>query len=1223
MSPAPAGRIAYDAASGELSYTPDPADRTDFTVTFTASPSPSSPIEGKVLVSPLPSLPPEDTAIHFEDERIDPESNDYVRIRVEQSAAEEVLNQRRQKTRKVSISGAWLVFESGSEKMSLYDDLEGDTDVKELTLYADRVVVRSPLHLPQATVRIYARELRFEGDGLVDVTQAAMPAPVAVHEGLDGAKGPDMWIQVERFHSDPTAGKRLISRGMRGLDARGGHDGGTGLRPGTETCGTHQGKTIVYEACNNTQLGEVEVFCGSRIVYGEDAVPYSKPGEGGDGGTIWSTLDLSLFADFTPGPAGQKGRDTEGGVPVGIVSKVWAGPRLNPCSSLTVSDVTGRPGRDATSPLALRPTGFPGQVSLVTDPGAWLHPISVQSFLRYLKDLYLGSDPLLVRKSLAEYSRYIDLHKGGLPTGDEKSLFDQLQGEIQSILGRIDSHLDYFGNPLTWVPMLSFEANLAAFTNEIDRAVPVLYLAYWIEAAAGRAKSTRDAIAAGKQKLEEEIDAALDAYEAAQDELPVLQLEADELEPKLLAFTAQLRRLEAELERRAQENVEDRHKVPWWRKAVGVLGAITKVIPVGQPALGYVGVGLDLLSRFDPDHPTAGLEGVPDVIKTVRETNYLACLKEKQEEGTKDPKKDRQARIARLNACASLLATGIKNVAGVFKSTGVAVEEVKAELEKLRAGDPLFLELTRKLEELGHEKQLLAERLASTLQTITGFSALVTEKLLAIQKLDQNLSSVLAVLDHQALLHVVEMGREARDRLLRYQYLMAKAYQYRILKTYTGSWRLGRLFDELKALAEHDGAGHELGRDKFEVLKRIYLAELGRIADEILTDLNANAPQRSAPVSFRLAQAEIRELNETGRLVIDLGRRNLFGADEENLRIVGLRTQDLVVRRQGELGGTATLRLKFEHSGESRILSGGHGYLFTHYRTERVNPIRWSTVYDGLTGRWTETTISAASESLLRVLLGLTAADSDAVLLYSRPGALAEIIVTKEATADNGVALDVEDLVLQLEYDYSERSRYIHELRVEANDGLRPLITVSREDLDGRTDGRGAFRRGYQGTTALRIEAPRTHGLWRFDRWEVAADPDEGGEVAGGGAAVLGTSPVLDVSLASDRSVRAVYVSTVGPEGAAIRRGDATGDGKVNISDPIATLAFLFTGGSALPCDDAGDANDDGRLDISDAVTILNYLFAGTATIPAPGPAACGADPTADGLACGAGGPCS
>jgi len=83
-------------------------------------------------------------------------------------------------------------------------------------------------------------------------------------------------------------------------------------------------------------------------------------------------------------------------------------------------------------------------------------------------------------------------------------------------------------------------------------------------------------------------------------------------------------------------------------------------------------------------------------------------------------------------------------------------------------------------------------------------------------------------------------------------------------------------------------------------------------------------------------------------------------------------------------------------------------------------------------------------------------------------------------------------------------------------------------------------------------------------------------------------------------------------------RGDSNRDGEVNISDPITILDHLF-GGVPLSCLDAGDFDDSGAVNITDPIAILDYLFkAGVKpTPPAPFPDA-GADPTADGLDCGA-----
>jgi YVTN family beta-propeller protein len=63
-------------------------------------------------------------------------------------------------------------------------------------------------------------------------------------------------------------------------------------------------------------------------------------------------------------------------------------------------------------------------------------------------------------------------------------------------------------------------------------------------------------------------------------------------------------------------------------------------------------------------------------------------------------------------------------------------------------------------------------------------------------------------------------------------------------------------------------------------------------------------------------------------------------------------------------------------------------------------------------------------------------------------------------------------------------------------------------------------------------------------------------------------------------------------------RANCNGDDKVDISDAIYSLGFLFGGGSAPPCADACNSNGDLAHDISDAVYTLGFLFSGG---PPPG----------------------
>jgi hypothetical protein len=86
-------------------------------------------------------------------------------------------------------------------------------------------------------------------------------------------------------------------------------------------------------------------------------------------------------------------------------------------------------------------------------------------------------------------------------------------------------------------------------------------------------------------------------------------------------------------------------------------------------------------------------------------------------------------------------------------------------------------------------------------------------------------------------------------------------------------------------------------------------------------------------------------------------------------------------------------------------------------------------------------------------------------------------------------------------------------------------------------------------------------------------------------------------------------------------RGDANADGKVDISDGVSILGYLFLGGSPPQCLDAADADDSGELVITDAIYVLNHLFVGGPAPPPPHPD-CGEDPTDDPVDCGAYEPC-
>lgn len=78
-------------------------------------------------------------------------------------------------------------------------------------------------------------------------------------------------------------------------------------------------------------------------------------------------------------------------------------------------------------------------------------------------------------------------------------------------------------------------------------------------------------------------------------------------------------------------------------------------------------------------------------------------------------------------------------------------------------------------------------------------------------------------------------------------------------------------------------------------------------------------------------------------------------------------------------------------------------------------------------------------------------------------------------------------------------------------------------------------------------------------------------------------------------------------------RGDADGNGLLDITDPIRTLSYLFLGAEQPPCLDAADVFDRGVVDISAPIAALGFLFNGGPPPAPPFPEA-GSDPTPDTL---------
>ncbi|HEY5915455.1 MAG TPA: LamG-like jellyroll fold domain-containing protein [Verrucomicrobiae bacterium] len=1124
-SPPPAGPTTFDTATGRFTYLAAPGDRLPFSLTF----STGGVAVATSLITPQPSLPNEEITINYGRPLPDEESRNYISIS-ESLNPPEVFNDATNQTLTVDISGKTLVFDAAHPN-NLHRQYNGRDNIREFRLYADKVTIRSPLQLPQTHVTVHARELRFEGPGLIDTTPVArrlLPDGVQWGDGRTngyagdpGHDGGDADIYVQTFHADPATPTPFILRGGAGGVAGEGRDGvfeGNGMfapslddtnwvalmtRAGNFICRVvNEGVELYQQVTVETNVAST---CGSQVpAYGEPAVPSGTPGAGGRGGTLRSTLDLSPFVDQAGGAPGASASNHIGGTL--FFRYIYRDTLIRTVKGVTTvvdSDTLAPklPGADAPAPLGA--AGAAGSLVL-TNPGAWLHSFAVRGVVGYAKDAYLDGHVAETQSLLADYRGYLEELQPAVGSVTnlsdtefaETTSLDQLNLELETILHRIDSNLDFFGNPAGWVPLLSLEANLTAFEHEIDQSIPILYLAYWLNNAATNLQNSLAASGLAVDKLKAELNDMITAYNRAQVDIPLLKVQSDVINTRIAEQQTDLLLLQQQLLARAQQNAADRHNVPFWKKALGVLSVVADLVPVGQPVVGKIGAGLGLLAQLDPEHPVESAKSLTNAFDVFKNNvDIRVCLgssaTNSSGSATNAVKKDQ---LKQMTECGKFLKGELKEVAAIFKNTQVDKKEVQAELDKLKAADPVFQQAVAKLEELNKDKEKFAQELAAALQAVTTLTSDMAENTLATDHLENQVAAGLALLDHTALLHIKEMERRAKDRLLTFQYYVAQAFQYRVLQPYGGNLHLNRLFDQFQALIQA-GNSTVLSPQDFDTLKGIYLADLQDTIAQTLTILNANAPAHSLPVQLQLTAADLQQLNTSGRLTLNLRDRGIFPSSHENIRLINLRTRALTAHPvDGSIGSFALLYLDFEHLGTSRVTAGGQTYLFRHYQTDAVNPITWNTVFDGIANAFSNSQLSPAAQSLLSVLLAQPTTNN--LLLFAYPGADADIVIHKEVQTDNNIDLALDSLVIEVEYEFAAANSARPPLDVVVSDGLQPIIALSQADLNGRRDGQGSFHRIYPSGATVTLQAPATYGARPFQRWVLNNQPAAAGQTA-------------------------------------------------------------------------------------------------------------------------------
>lgn len=1196
----PDGPLAFNDDSDTFSYTPALTDTEPFAVVFIAIGT-GTPIVQEVTIEPVHPLLAEVESFGLEpgnslpDDEVNDKYFSYATSlatpagQPTHSATNWFNHASLPETQAVTISGRTIVLEKGHpnglfEKLH-YDATESPVqNIERLEIHADRLIIRDSIHLPQTDVTIHALELIFEDRGSTRTTLTTTPLvpnagsrpPSAGENGFkstadQGSPGGDLLLYVRTVEASGTAPRFILTGGT-------GHAaslGKNGLGPTNSTTPIRAYSTSYYTIKNLLAAKittPIAVYAQSKANYdarlawgstlpsqfhGRPALAAGRPGKSGDGGNFLSNLDLSTLVTSPAGSAGSKGANTTGGKGTKITGTdgklydsgvIYSGSH-NILTGVTTTNagfpkiVSAVNGANATAPSA-GGAGLAGRITLTTDePPLWLSSSALRYSLAVLRDAYLDGHHDFVAGQLSRYLGAIedaaasDQWANSEPA--EIEAIEELRDEMITIQSRLDNNLDYFGNPAGWVPMLSFEVNYAAFEQEIDRALRVWYLNYWLGNIATGIADRVAGLEAMREQLLAQIEQDRTDYGRAVEDIPGVRIQAEELQDKIDFTLRRIQAVEAEVLKKAK-------RIAATKKAARTLGKIAQTIPIYQPALGAAGGAIAAAADIDPNksweenalNVGTGAAGGFSNGNALAKGNSAKSAMDGINTTDGDLADDPAVRAALKEARGPLLELS-KEIGGIMLKDKAADPEVEAELQRLLADHPAFRALQSSLDQLNTAKRDFAGQLSDLLQKITVLPIQVARNLSIISKLNTELASEADKLDPITLSFLDDLGARSQERLLKYHYYLSRAYVYRRLESYPGTLDLASIREKLVELAIAGGA--EIGVDQLSQLKAVYEDQLGALAAAILNEANENPSEQSISVLFPMPQRVIDQINNGEVARLNLGELDLFPDSEENLRITGLEVTAMDLLPDPGLPSPNAYNLIFKHSGISRLQKDGKTYSFRHYNESTRSAITWKSSYQFLSGMIVKTEPSAASRSLIGTLVNK---DPNDILIYTRPAINADLLVSSEINT-TGAKVELRSAAIRVYYDFKAKSEFIKSVKVTPGpNGLMPEIEVGQADLSQRTNGREAFERFYDRNTAVTIKAPTaTEGL-SFVRWE-------------GVGLTNPTEPTQTLSLSQSYLLTPIYQAA---ESFPLTVQGGTGSGTYELGDEVEITATPPTG---------------------------------------------------------------
>lgn len=786
---------------------------------------------------------------------------------------------------------------------------------------------------------------------------------------------------------------------------------------------------------------------------------------------------------------------------------------LHRWSQKCIKRVTTKDGESFPSYPPDKPVGDDGKINYQLDASyanAWLHPAILQSMLIYVRDAYLTApdkmaelQPLLQQYKTALASRPApDILKPlvvATGTRFNETVYQNSLTEITTLLHRISSHLDYYGYPSGWTPLFSLPVCMRTYESELAYGLKALLLARWMEQKSRQATEIANIAGESIDSLNQATDQAVIQIANEKDNLHKLRDQAHALRQEIQNLLIRLDKKRNELLDKAEQ---DSRVKAWVNFGVSTISAVCQVIPYGQPALGALGtagksIANNVINGNDPISNTGPLtELLAEITKAKLDEKASAIVDAAKEHKQDSKTRDATAAAEKLGHIGSTIGPALADVSSAIQGLNVPQAEVDARLQQLEAECPEFQEMLQDLKKLNIRKAEFAQKLNESLQSLSSSYTQITSNLLAVGTLEYQRREQLAVLDHETVLYSRGMAQHARLTLTKYLYILAKCYEYAVLKPIVVKYQLVDMLDKISKLLESNPHTDTdtIQRISDKEIAPLFQLEMKKIADDLLTNY---VPEYHGDVEIRLSTGQtphlIDQLNDTGEIKINLREFDCLPSRYEQITLDDIKVVDIEFEKETPRPASGTIELTAEPCGEGTLRANNQMYVVRHPTSSNSATINresqqiWGVRYHFGTDTTEAICPSKASLELLDTLLGDTKKTKTIKEKIAKPAAWTDVTIRYTRFVQ---APPLKSVRLHVSCNWREADKEYFALDVRMQDQDNPFLNCSPPDVNGRGDGFGQIFRMYPKGTKIQLTAPENFGTRAFAHWQVFDNTD-------------------------------------------------------------------------------------------------------------------------------------